>query len=680
MAVCFPDEARHLEIIKIKLDHALKRCDETIQGYDDEYRESKRYLANYRSEIDPKEIFSNELSIKQIEKLGNFAVRTREKLAKLTNSPYFARMDFRYADDEESKVFYIGQFSFEDEQKILIYDWRAPIANMFYDFELGKAAYDAPVGRIEGELTRKRQFKIQSGQMEYVLESAINIQDDVLQRELSHTSDEKMKAIIATIQREQNRIIRNTQADTLIIQGVAGSGKTSIALHRVAFLLYRHREQLSASNVVIVSPNRVFADYISNVLPELGEEPIWEMSFSDIAAIQLNGIIGFKQEKDPNETNDVEWAQRVHFKSSYSFITMMDKYLDEVSESYFEPSDYTHGRFFVPKLWIKHRHQAYKGLPIKRRFEEIASDLFDRLEADNIRGEELPSKKAIIKALTAMFRIKSTMALYQDFYQKIKAPHMLVLPDKKALEWADVYPFLYFHHAFEGLKANRLARHLVIDEMQDYTPVQYAVIGMLFPCKKTILGDTGQSVHPYHTFSLEDFQKLYGRSEIVTLNKSYRSTCEIMAFARNILNIPGLEAIERHGEKPAIIRCCSPQEEIKKIKQRMDAFGDGFYVTLGIVLKTQSQAKALYEVLIQDYPVHLLTPDSEEFANGITITSVRMSKGLEFDEVIIPSASNNTYHTDSDRHLLYIGCTRAMHRLSFIYSGELTPLIQYADA
>jgi DNA helicase-2/ATP-dependent DNA helicase PcrA len=676
MAACFPDEVDHLDTIKKKLCDAFKRSDETVQAYEAEYRESKSYLAHYRHEIDPKEIFVNELSIQQIERLGNFAVRTRDRIAKLLDSPYFARIDFRYADEDEDKAFYIGRFSFDEGRKTLIYDWRAPVSNMFYDCELGHAAYEAPAGRLEGELTRERQFRVRHGQMEYALESSMHIQDDVLQRELSHTSDEKMRTIIATIQKEQNSIIRNAKADTLVIQGVAGSGKTSIALHRIAYLLYRNREQLAAQNVVIISPNKVFSDYISGVLPELGEEPVWEMGFADIAAIQLNGIIGFEREKDPNEADGAEWIKRARFKSSCAFVTMMDEYLSDITASCFEPSDYVFGCFKVPGQWIDARYRAYRDMPVKKRLEEVADDLMDRLETDNARGEELPARRAVLKELTGMLKINNTLALYRDFYRKTGAPEMLALPDKKTLEWADVYPFLYFHGAFEGLKANRLAKHLVIDEMQDYTPVQYAVINRLFTCKKTILGDFGQSVRPYHSFALEDFKKLYDRPDIVTLTKSYRSTYEIMAFAKKILDISALEPVERHGERPDIIRCGSPEEELLKIKEKLDAFKSGPYITLGIILKTQARAEALYRALSKDYEAHLLTPESEAFANGISVASVGMSKGLEFDEVVIPSADSGTYHTGGDRHLLYIACTRAMHRLSLIYSGERTGLIK----
>ncbi|MEM1486182.1 UvrD-helicase domain-containing protein [Oscillospiraceae bacterium PP1C4] len=671
----FPDEIDHLESIKEKLCDALRDSNEDVERYNKEYLRSKQYLVDYFHEIDPQEIFQNELALKQIESTGIFAVQIREKIAKLLSSPYFARIDFRTDCDEEPSIYYIGRFAFADESKILIFDWRAPISSMFYDCELGKAYYDAPVGRIEGELTRKRQFKIKHGQMEYTLESSVNIQDDVLQRELSHTSDEKMKTIIATIQKEQNQIIRNEKADVIVIQGVAGSGKTSIALHRIAYLLYRYKDGISANNVVIISPNKVFADYISNVLPELGEQPIREMSFADIAEIQLDGIVKFEPARDPVETEDPEWAERERFKSSFEFVNKMDEYLEYAAAAYFEPTDYTFGRLKVTKEWILDRYNAYQKHPIKKRLYEVSEDIFGRFETENIRKEELPKQRTIFRHLKLMFKKKDTMALYKDFYQWLNMTEKLVFLDKNTLEWADVYPFMYFHAALEGLKENKLIRHLVIDEMQDYTPAQYAVINKLFLCKKTILGDFGQTINPYHLHSLDDFRKLYDSVQFAELNKSYRSTFEIITFAKKILSVAALEPIERHGKEPQVISCCDSEEEVKRIKEKIDSFQASENATLGIILKTSKQASALYQALCNDYDVNLLTSDSVAFANGVSITSIQMSKGLEFDEVIIPSANGETYYTDYDRNLLYIACTRAMHQLSLTYSGTATKLI-----
>ncbi|MEA4941633.1 MAG: 3'-5' exonuclease [Oscillibacter sp.] len=671
----FPDEISHLDEIEGRLDEAIKQANDSVEHIDDEYTDTKRYMVQHRGEIDPHEMFQNELALKQIDHRGAFAVEMRDKLIKLKDSPYFARIDFREAAEEAPNSVYIGRFAFHQGNELLVSDWRSPVASMFYDCEVGPAGYVAPFGRIKGELSRKRQFKIRNGEIEYALESSMNVQDDILQRELSHTSDEKMKSIIATIQKEQNWIIRDEKAGTLLIQGVAGSGKTSIALHRIAYLLYRFKDSLTARNVAILSPNKVFGDYISNVLPELGEESIGGISFADIAKIQLEGVIRFEQDRDPLETSDPKWTERVRFKSTLEFVKMMDDYLARIPETVFDPCDYTFGRFSVGRDWIQKRFSSLNMLPFKQRLQTIAEDIRNRFQTDNFMEDTLPTATAIKKSLTAMLKVKNTLALYKDFYKQMNKADKFMMPAKGTLEWDDVYPFLYFHATFEGLKQNRVIRHLVIDEMQDYTPAQFAVMNLLFKCQKTILGDFGQFINPNHRHTLSDLRELYDGAELIELNKSYRSTYEIITFAKRIQSIAFLEAVERHGDVPELIYCRDKQEELVQIMKRIDAFAHSENVTLGIILKTNSVAKSLYNVLSQSLDVHLISSDSTAFVNGISITSIQMPKGLEFDEVVIPSANSETYFGEHDRSLLYIACTRAMHRLFLTYTGELTLLI-----
>lgn len=671
----FPDEIAHLAMINETLDAAVEEANANVERIDREYREAKRYMADYRGEIDPHEMFQNELALKDIDRTGAFAMGIWEKLAKLRESPYFARIDFQMQGSAQATKHYIGRFGFSHENELLIFDWRAPISSMFYDCEVGPAAYEAPAGRMEGQLTCKRQFKVKNGVLEYALESSVNIQDDVLQRELSHTSDEKMKSIIATIQKEQNQIIRNEKTGTMIIQGVAGSGKTSIALHRIAFLLYRFKDRLTAKNVTILSPNKVFGDYIASVLPELGEEPICELSFRDIADVQLEGVVGFEPDKDPFEIEDAKWAERVRFKSTLDFVTLLDRYIAKLPGIIFEPADYTFGQFSVTEDWIRTRFCAYQSEPLKKRLIRIADEIHDRFASENYMGEELPRARVILKSLTAMLKIKNTLALYKHFYQWLGRPDLLVFPQKQTLEWADVFPFLYLHGAFEGLKESKLIKHLVIDEMQDYTPIQYAVINRLFPCPKTILGDFGQFINPNHLHTLSDLQALYSDGSLMELNKSYRSTYEIITFAKSIGRAEKLEPMERHGEVPQVIFCADRQEKLCKIKVMLDAFLHGGGVSLGVILKTNHAARELYDLLGQDYHIQLIAPDSTRFVNGISVTSIQMSKGLEFDEVLVVDADEDTYRTEYDRSLLYIACTRAMHKLTLLSAGKPSHLL-----
>lgn len=669
-SVPFPDEAAHLEETNRRLEQALQEAQADVERIDREYRDSKRYMADYRGEIDPHEMFQNELLLRQTDQTGAFAVVVRDRIARLKDSPYFARIDFQSKNGKEPEIFYIGRFTFSQGKEPLIFDWRAPVSSMFYDYEAGPAGYDAPIGRIDGELKRKRQFKIKNGEMEYAIESAAHVQDDILQKELSHTSDEKMKSIIATIQKEQNQIIRSEKAGTMIIQGVAGSGKTSIALHRIAFLLYRQKDRLASRNVTILSPNRVFGDYISNVIPELGEEPIYELSFSDIAEIGLENVIGFEPEPDPLEAEDEKWSERVRFKSSPEFAGLLDEYIRKMPDRVFAPFDYEFGRFTVDREWIRERFLAYGKYPVKRRLSMIADDICNRLQNENIWQEDLPKARTVLKSLTAMLQFKNTRALYKDFYKWLERPQMYVMPSRNKLEWMDVFPFLYLHAAFEGIKESKITKHLVIDEMQDYTPIQYAVINRMFPCQKTILGDFGQYLNPYYSHTLADLRRIYDGAEYVELNKSYRSTYEIMALAKRIGKIGALEAMVRHGEEPALVKCKNEQDEIRKLKDAVRGFRAGESSSLGIITKTEREAGKLHALLSDECEVNLILPESTHFAGGISIASVRMAKGLEFDEVLIPHADSLTYQSDYDRSLLYIACTRAMHKLTLFYCNE----------
>lgn len=673
--VPFPEELAHLDDILIKLRKALEDSEADAQRHDDEYMESKRYMAQYRNEIDPKEIFQAELILRDIEHSGMLAIKEQDRYQKLVDSPYFSRIDFKGDNEKEAKTYYIGKFAFKENRRILIYDWRAPLSSMFYDCEIGKAGFDAPIGRIDGELTRKRQFKIKNSHMEYALETSMQIKDDVLQKELSSTSDEKMKTIIATLQREQNQIIRNEKSGTIVIQGVAGSGKTSIALHRVAFLLYRFKKDLTARNVIIISPNKVFGDFIANVLPELGEDPIYEMSLWDISDVQLTGVMDCEPDRDPTENADAAWCERERFKSTLEFTEELEKYIKEASDALFVPEAFTFGRFTEPAEWILGRYQAYKRYPMLERIEQITDDLCDRFIDRNIRQEVPPRRRVVQRAVRSMLKIKDTLDLYKSFYTAIGKPEYLRMPNKHTLEWADVYPFMYAHAKFAGLQKNYLIKHVVIDEMQDYTPIQYKVLNLLFQCNKTILGDFGQSVNANHLNTLEDMCSIYGGDALVELNKSYRSSYEIITFAKRISHVAKLEPVERHGPEPVLIQCENHDKLIDSVRSQIKMFLEGKDNNLGIILKNNAIAKELYDALSGEFEMNLLTPESSKFLGGITVSSIQMSKGLEFDDVIIPYADTATYHSAADRNLLYIACTRAMHRLTLIFEGGLTRLV-----
>ena len=670
------EEREYLEVIKEKLMIAVRRADESVKQFSDELRKNKEYIYEHQSGMDEADMVSAGQSINRMAYTGESAVARKRKLLKLVDSPYFGRIDFLTGEPADTNVVYIGIYSFADESARvnLIYDWRAPISAMFYDFELGKASYKTPSGTVDGEIVLKRQYKITDGRMEFMFENAVSILDDILQEELSRSADEKMKNIVATIQRDQNAVIRNETARVMIIQGVAGSGKTSIALHRIAFLLYRFRETVKAKDILIISPNKVFADYISNVLPELGEEHIPEIGMEELASEILENKYRFQtffeQVALLLEQPEPAFIERIQAKSTFEFLSKLNQYLIHIENYYFTFTELRIAGTVVPFPFIEERFKAYHRVPLLKRFPEVVKDIQNYLRNNVQRKLSGRERAQLWEAVPRMFKLNTVLDLYRDFYEWIGKPHLLRLNPGGVLEFSEVFPLIYFSIRLEGLQS-RFAnvKHLLVDEMQDYTPVQYAVLSRIFHCKKTILGDVSQTVNPYSASSAETIERIFPQADIVKLFRSYRSTWEITAFAQNISRNPSIIPMERHGDPPSILACKSNGEEITLIGDMIAGFKASTYQSLGIICKTQEQADVLYETL-KSPGVHLLTADSSSFTNGVIITTVHLSKGLEFDEVIIPFASANNYQSEVDRSMLYIACTRAMHKLSLLYSKQ----------
>lgn len=665
----FQDEHQNLAQIMTKLKKAHIAVNAKVDDYDDEYMDLKQYMVDYRNEMDTMEMFSNQRALTTIDKTGVMTLKQRTQLEKLIESPYFGRIDFVYdgEDRADAETFYIGKFSFTDEDgTICIFDWRAAISSMYYDYELGEASYEALNGTVNGELIRKRQLKILNSELDYVLESSMNIHDSILQQELSRAADERMKTIIATIQKEQNAIVRNDLAHTLIIQGVAGSGKTSIALHRIAYLLYKYKESLFSERVMILSPNKVFADYISTVLPELGEEPIRESSLGEIAEKILPNKYKFtslyEQTKQLIEYPDSVLAKRVAFKSSLHFFEQLTAFLINQNTDLLIQKAITIQEIDIDANYIKARFLSYATEPVSKRIEHVAEDLLAVVKAKRQGEVKLPSKNEVVKRLKKRLLFKDALSLYKAFFEYVGQPEQFIW-QKGTFEFADVYPYLYCKAYMDGVDTFDLVNHLVIDEMQDYTPVQYAVIQKLYRCKKTILGDFGQSLNPFAVSHSNGFKAIFPQMEYVELKKSYRSSYEIIEFTKQFLAKNAIEAIERHGEPPTIKNYENSAEQSEKIKEQLKQFEESSYKTCGIVCKTAAQVEELYVALQEEFNLHKLDEHSAAFTEGITLSSVQLAKGLEFDVVIVPFVDEASYASDFDKGLLYVACTRAMHQL-----------------
>ncbi|PKQ14554.1 MAG: hypothetical protein CVT68_11295, partial [Actinobacteria bacterium HGW-Actinobacteria-8] len=421
-------ERERLTTVLRRLSAEAERLTGSIDQSATDIDASKRFIWSNQRDMDHAEKASMRSEVGVAVTVATGAVAARGRVQRLLDSPYFGRVDFQ-ADGELSEGnYYIGLHGFRDKDslEILIYDWRAPVSSLYYDYERGEASYATPEGVTDGEITGKRQYKITGGELEYLLESSLNIGDDVLQRELSESTDDKMKNIVATIQREQNAVIRNETAEVLILQGVAGSGKTSIALHRVAFLLYRFADTLSSDNVMILSPNQVFGDYISSVLPELGEQQVKEIDFDAIAKRFLAKVTDYETFSEQVSALlvgvDKEAARRMRHKATPEFVTELQEWITQRALQDFAPTDIRQRGITVEAEWVADRFATMQALPVFTRLERLADATVHQIKGQLSRRTTTGPRwtasdtSGVRKQVQAMFPYKDALGLYRAFY------------------------------------------------------------------------------------------------------------------------------------------------------------------------------------------------------------------------------------------------------------------------
>ncbi|MFD1378487.1 HelD family protein [Fodinicurvata halophila] len=455
---------------------------------------------------------------------------------------------------------------------------------------------------------------------------------------------------------------------------MAGSGKTSIALHRIAFLLYRFKDTLSSDDILIISPNRVFADYIGNVLPELGEEQVGEIGMETLAGELLGHKYRFQSFAEQTaqllEKDDAAMKERMVAKASPEFLKQIDAYVEHLEANSFQAEMWRVGRKLVPDWFFAETWNKHRGLPFTERVAEVVKAAEHNIGLYYNYELLTHERQSLREAVRGMARKITLREAYKQMFEWLERPD-LFKPAGGKLEYADVFPLIYLKMRLEGIDNPRKeVKHLLVDEMQDYTPVQYAVLGKLFPCRKTILGDASQSVNPYSASSPEQIQRALRAPAPVKLTKSYRSSWEIMQFALAISPNEELVPIERHGEPPQVVTCTRASETRARILQEVEDFRASGHNSLALIAKTQKQANRLHRQLTEaGAKARLLDAGSEGFSTGVIVCTAHLAKGLEFDRVIVPDASAETYSTELDRNLLYVACTRAMHRLTVLVTG-----------
>lgn len=597
--------------------------------------------------------------------------RMKRRLKRMLDSPFFGSVDFVYEGEDEPEVFYIGIGSFARSagQTPLIYDWRAPVSSLFYDYDKGAASYEAPGGVMDGEIVSKWQYKVRGGKLIYEFESDTKIDDDILKQELGANSDTQLKNIVRTIQKEQNAIIRNTKDKILIIQGAAGSGKTSIALHRIAYLLYHDRDHLKSSNILILSPNSVFSDYISHVLPELGEENIQEMSFDLFAYRNLQDAASDCEDRFHYIEYQIRGGASEYgaWKQSEEYVRSVEGFLIDLEDRLVEFSDMEYRGVKMRADELMHLfYDKFPDVPVLARMDTVMECFIDEVETLRDRTLSEDELENIKERFQKMYVTRDVFQIYNWLLEECGLPQIPYAPrEQRILEYEDVYPVLYLKQRLLGGSRRSNIRHLVIDEMQDYSYLQYVILENMFSCNMTILGDRAQTVDG----STQDVQtflpKIFGRHvRRIELNKSYRNTAQISKYAAEISGVTGIEYMNRQGKDVVQSEFSDLPEAVDAILARAE-LGDGGYETAAVLTMTEEEAKKCFALLENCFAsVSYIDRDSTAFQKGITVTTFYQAKGLEFDQVfVVGGEKENPFYTQFQ----YISATRALHEL-YVYS------------
>ena len=634
--------------------------------YDDDSKvlEFKKLIWDTHAEMDPTEMRNmmaeSDLQVTIMQSKGNYL----QRLFRVQNKPYFGSI--RFKDNEGEEDIYIGITHIEDKLNYYVHDWRSPICSMFYDFETGPAYYKAPAGIIKGEITRKRQYIIEDAELKNIFDNDLNISDSLLQKVLAEESSDKMKNIVNTIQEEQNKVIRNTEDKNLIVEGIAGSGKTSVALHRIAFLLYRI-PNLTSNNVVVFTPNKVFSEYISNVLPELGEENTYDMTFYDLLCQNINeykDIENFTDFISRYYKDNISDYNLIKYKQSDEIINDIDDYINNLLTKVKFTNKLEYDDFIEVDIDELNNMLTYKykNFPLFERIKEISK----RIASNNYKGS-IKNASSIEKKLKELLNIKLDLkVIFNDFYNSnyFKYKHKEKVNDKY-LYYEDACIFLYIKSLLVGFNTNHVIKQIVIDEAQDYNKLQYLIIKKTFKTSNyTILGDTNQTINPYYKYnSLEELTSIFDSSKYITLTKTYRSTGKIIDYTNKILGLSHVTSIRNDKASDIIFRNNVTKNDfltdINNLKNTSKS--------IAIITKNDKEAEDVYNLLKDNTDIVLIDGFSHIKRDLVVVPSY-IAKGLEFDSVIIYTDIDNKYQ-EKDKYLYYVACTRAQHNL-IIYNND----------
>ena len=660
----FERERNYLNKTVSLIRKKISKLGQELFDDDSKVLEFKKLIWDTHTEMDPNEMRSmmaeSDLQVSIMQSKGNYL----QRLFRIQNKPYFGSIRFKEDGSEEEDNIYIGITHVEDKLDYYVHDWRSPICSMFYDYETGPASYKAPSGIIKGNITKKRQYIIEDAELKHIFDNDLNISDSLLQEVLAEESSDKMKNIVNTIQEEQNKVIRNTEDKNLIVEGIAGSGKTSVALHRIAFLLYRI-PNLTSSNVVVFTPNKVFSEYISNVLPELGEDNTYDMTFYDLLCQNINEykeIENFTDFISRYYKGNIDNYDMVKYKQSDEVIKDIDNYINNLLSTIKFNNKLEYDNFIEIDTEELNNMLNYKynRFPLFERIKEMSK----RIASNNYEGST-KNASSIEKKLKELLNIKLDLkTIFNNFYQSEYSKYKDKVNDKY-LYYEDACIFLYIKSLLVGFNTNHVIKEIVIDEAQDYNKLQYLIIKKTFKTSNyTILGDTNQTINPYYKYdSLEELTSIFESSKYITLTKTYRSTGKIIDYTNKILGLNHVTAIRNDKASDIIFRNNITKNDFLTDINNLKTISK----SIAIITKNDKEAEEVYNMLKNDLDI-MLIDGFGHIKRDLVVVPSYVAKGLEFDSVIIYTDEDNKYQ-EKDKYLFYVACTRAQHNL-IIYNNS----------
>ncbi len=656
----FEQEKQYLSEVFAEIDKKKAKNKAKIDKNTQEIQNLKSYFSQHFYEIktDGDELASINLQIENLEQQNAALEKENKRLTKQRKNPYFGRFDFQEAGQKNSQSFYVGLGNIQIPNQInLVYDWRADICSLYYDDKIGKTSYTCPDGEVSGNLSLKRQYKITGGNLDYYIDSHLVIDDDILMEQLSQNATSKMHEIASTIQKEQNVLIRADNFENTIVQGVAGSGKTSIAMHRVSYLLYKYRNTLKSEDILILSPSELFSDYLSEVLPSLGEEKSFTTTFAELAKRLLGQEFETREEllERMIGNQSQEDFENVAIKSSFEFLTDLKKFLSKDICNLFVPKALNFGNVSISKETVEDIYfDKMKNLPIYKRIEVLAEFITEKFSLHESLKPDLIKRAK--KILYGKFVTTDLLKIYNLFLGSLD------LKEVDHIGAYDIAPVLLIKECLFGLKHGFDAKYVIVDEMQDYSPCHFELFDKLWGCSKLYLGDIYQSIdRTLPATYLRNLAKLT-KSKIKYLNRSYRSTMQISLFSQKILGKHIANNVNRNGEEVEFIRTRNCALAIEKILAKREKTNKG--QSVAIICKTKEDIKALQKASAVIKKFKQLS--NAKISSKKIITTPASAKGVEFDCVIIPFANQEKYRNELDKNLLYVSSTRALHKLYFV--------------